>query len=37
MKIATILDQIDLGTIALPHFQRGFVWNCGQAKGGNPL
>lgn len=33
MKIATILDQIDLGTIALPHFQRGFVWNRDQVKG----
>ncbi|MGC8906659.1 MAG: GmrSD restriction endonuclease domain-containing protein [Desulfomonilaceae bacterium] len=33
MKIATILDQIDLSTIALPHFQRGFVWNRDQVKG----
>jgi hypothetical protein len=33
MKISTILDQIDLGTIALPHFQRGFVWNRDQVKG----
>lgn len=32
MKISTILDQIDLGTIALPHFQRGFVWNREQVK-----
>ncbi len=27
MKISTILDQIDLGSIALPEFQRGYVWN----------
>ena len=27
MKIGTILDQIDLGSIALPEFQRGYVWN----------
>ena len=33
MKITTILDQIDLGAIALPHFQRGFVWNRDQVKG----
>ena len=26
MKIATILDQIDLGAMALPEFQRGYVW-----------
>ncbi len=32
MKISTILDQIDLGTIALPHFQRGFVWKRDQVK-----
>lgn len=33
MKISTILDQIDMGTIALPNFQRGFVWNRDQVKG----
>jgi uncharacterized protein with ParB-like and HNH nuclease domain len=27
MKISTILDQIDLGAMALPEFQRGYVWN----------
>jgi uncharacterized protein with ParB-like and HNH nuclease domain len=27
MNITTILDQIDLGSIALPEFQRGYVWN----------
>lgn len=25
MKIETILDQIDLGAMALPEFQRGYV------------
>lgn len=25
MKIGTILDQIDLGVVALPEFQRGYV------------
>ena len=33
MKIATILDQIDLGSIALPQFQRGYVWNREQVRG----
>jgi len=33
MKISTILDQIDSGTIALPEFQRGYVWNSGQVRG----
>lgn len=32
MKIQTILDQIDLGGIALPEFQRGFVWNREQVR-----
>jgi hypothetical protein len=27
MKISTILDQIDMGSMALPEFQRGYVWN----------
>ncbi len=26
MRIATLLDQIDSGTVLLPEFQRGFVW-----------
>lgn len=26
MKVATILDNIDLGEIGLPEFQRGYVW-----------
>jgi hypothetical protein len=32
MKIQTILDQIDLGSIALPEFQRGYVWNREQVR-----
>ena len=32
MKIGTILDQIDLGSIALPEFQRGYVWNRDQVR-----
>ena len=32
MKIATILDQIDLGAMALPEFQRGYVWNRKQVR-----
>ena len=31
-RISTILDQIDSGAIALPVFQRGFVWNRGQVR-----
>ena len=33
MRIATILDQIDLGSMALPEFQRGYVWNRDQVRG----
>jgi hypothetical protein len=33
MKIRTILDQIDLGAMALPEFQRGYVWNRPQVRG----
>lgn len=32
MKISTILDQIDMGSIALPEFQRGYVWNRDQVR-----
>lgn len=32
MKIQTILDQIDFGSIALPEFQRGYVWNRDQVR-----
>ena len=33
MKISTILDQIDDSAIALPVFQRGYVWNRDQIRG----
>lgn len=33
MKISAILDMIDLGAIALPEFQRGYVWNREQVRG----
>ncbi|MGY2896779.1 GmrSD restriction endonuclease domain-containing protein [Deinococcus sp. UYEF24] len=33
MKITDILSQVDLNTIALPEFQRGYVWNREQVKG----
>jgi len=26
-KLSTILDQIDAGSMLLPEFQRGYVWN----------
>ena len=32
MKISTILDLIDMGNIALPEFQRGYVWNREQVR-----
>ena len=32
MKVSYILDQIDLGNMALPEFQRGYVWNSGQVR-----
>jgi hypothetical protein len=33
MKISMILNQIDLGAMALPTFQRGYVWNRDQVRG----
>jgi len=33
MKVSTVLDQIDIGSIALPEFQRGYVWNRDQVRG----
>ncbi len=33
MKVSTILDQIDLGSMALPEFQRGYVSNRDQVRG----
>lgn len=32
MKLSTILDQIDIGAMALPEFQRGYVWNREQVR-----
>lgn len=32
MKISTILDPIDSGHVALPEFQRGYVWNGDQVR-----
>jgi uncharacterized protein with ParB-like and HNH nuclease domain len=32
MKISTILDNIDSGHMALPEFQRGYIWNRNQVK-----
>lgn len=32
-KLSTILDQIDSGTVLLPEFQRGYVWNRDQVRG----
>ena len=32
MKISTILDHIDSGHMALPEFQRGYVWNRKQVR-----
>ena len=32
MQLNTILDQIDMGSIALPEFQRGYVWNRDQVR-----
>lgn len=33
MKISTILDHIDSAHMALPEFQRGYVWNRDQVRG----
>lgn len=33
VKLSTILDQIDGGTMLLPEFQRGYVWNRDQVRG----
>lgn len=32
MRVNTILDQIDSGSVALPEFQRGYVWNRNQVR-----
>lgn len=43
-RVLTLLDQIDSGTVLLPEFQRGYVWNRDQVRGlmrslylGNPV
>lgn len=33
LKISTLLDHIDNGHMALPEFQRGYVWNRDQVRG----
>jgi hypothetical protein len=33
VKVGAILEQIDLGKMALPEFQRGYVWNREQVRG----
>lgn len=33
MKVSTILDRVDEGALALPEFQRGYVWNRVQVRG----
>jgi hypothetical protein len=32
-KLGSILDQVDAGTMLLPEFQRGYVWNRDQVRG----
>ncbi len=32
-QLSTLLDQIDSGTMLLPEFQRGYVWNRDQVRG----
>lgn len=32
VKIGSIIEQIDLGKMALPEFQRGYVWNTHQVR-----
>jgi hypothetical protein len=32
-KLAAILDQVDAGSMLLPEFQRGYVWNRDQVRG----
>lgn len=32
-KLSAVLDQIDSGTMLLPEFQRGYVWNRDQVRG----
>ncbi|MGV9611247.1 DUF262 domain-containing protein [Nocardia xishanensis] len=32
-RLASLLEQIDAGTVLLPEFQRGYVWNRDQVRG----
>jgi uncharacterized protein with ParB-like and HNH nuclease domain len=32
MQVSNVLDNIDLGAVALPEFQRGYVWNREQVR-----
>ena len=32
-KLAALLDQVDAGSVLLPEFQRGYVWNRDQVRG----
>lgn len=32
MQVSTILESIDMGAVALPEFQRGYVWNRKQVR-----
>ena len=32
-KLSTLLDEVDAGTVLLPEFQRGYVWNRDQVRG----
>ncbi|WP_280467119.1 GmrSD restriction endonuclease domain-containing protein [Nocardia cyriacigeorgica] len=32
-RLATLVEQIDAGTVLLPEFQRGYVWNRDQVRG----
>lgn len=33
MRVTTLLDNVDQGAMALPEFQRGYVWNRNQVRG----
>lgn len=33
MKISTVFNHIDSGHMALPEYQRGYVWNRDQIRG----
>jgi uncharacterized protein with ParB-like and HNH nuclease domain len=33
MRVSAVLDSIELGNMALPEFQRGYVWGRDQVRG----